>query len=70
MKDIVQRLISRRRVKDITTLSLSEIDRKENAGKFPRRVRLSDNPRGRCAYIESEVLDWIAKRIAHRSSPR
>jgi len=66
----IERLLTRKQVRELTTLSLTEIDRKEEAGKFPERVRLSDNPRGRCAYVESEVLDWIAKRTAHRSSSR
>jgi predicted DNA-binding transcriptional regulator AlpA len=66
----IERLLSRNQVRELTTLSLAEIDRKEHSGKFPKRLRLSDNPRGRCAYVASEVLAWIAEHIARRMQPR
>lgn len=46
-----------------TTLSRSQIDRKVASGEFPRPVRLSS---GRLAFVEGEVDDWIANRIAMR----
>ena len=43
--------------------------RLENAGKFPRRVRLNpSDPRGYYGYIEEEVDAWIAARAAERDS--
>ena len=66
----VERLLSRKKVKELTSLSLAQIDRLEKAGKFPKRIRLTDHPRGRCAYLESEILEWIADRIVQRTCPR
>lgn len=40
--------------------------RLERAGKFPQRVRLSAQ---RVAWIESEIDQWIAARIAARRQP-
>jgi predicted DNA-binding transcriptional regulator AlpA len=43
--------------------------RLENAGKFPRRVRLnSSDPRGYYGYLESEIDSWIAERAAERDA--
>lgn len=44
-----------------TGLSRSQIYRLENAGQFPRRVKLGQ---AASAWIESEVLRWCADRIA------
>ena len=41
------------------------IDRLEKAGEFPKRVQLSPN---RVAWVESEIDDWIAQRIAARDA--
>lgn len=40
--------------------------RLERTGKFPRRVKLSAM---RVAWIESEIDEWIAARIAARRQP-
>ena len=66
----VERLLSRKKVKELTSLSLAQIDRLEKAGKFPKRIRLTDHPRGRCAYLESEILEWIIDRIVQRTGPQ
>ncbi len=47
--------------------SRTHIGRLEAAGKFPKRIRLSQHPRGRVAYVESEVRDWLLKCIRERS---
>ena len=44
-----------------TGLSRSQIYRLENAGQFPRRVKLGQ---AASAWIESEVLQWCTDRIA------
>ena len=55
-------------------LRLKEIERRtglrrerlrelENAGSFPRRVRLSQRA---CGWVESEVDAWVRARIAER----
>jgi predicted DNA-binding transcriptional regulator AlpA len=53
------RFLTRKQVREITTLSLAEIDRRERVGRFPKRRRLSKHPRGRCVYIEAEVYEWM-----------
>lgn len=62
------RLISLKAVMQMTSLSRSEIARREEAGRFPIRVRLSPHPRGRVAFLEREVLAWIWKRVTERFS--
>jgi prophage regulatory protein len=37
--------------------------RLEREGKFPRRVKLGENRHG---WLESEIDDWIAERMASR----
>lgn len=46
-------------------LSNSQRWRKERAGTFPRRVRISDN---RIGYVESEIDAWIDSRVAARDA--
>ena len=69
MRQIVERLLSKKQVREIVGLSFAQTARMEKAEppKFPRRVRLTDHPRGRCGYPESEIYAWVAKRIALRS---
>ena len=66
----VERLLSRKKVKELISLSLTQMDRLEKANRFPKRVRLSEHPRGRCAYVESEILKWIIDRIVQRTGPQ
>jgi prophage regulatory protein len=40
-----------------------QIWRKENAGEFPRRVRLGAN---RVGWIESEIEAWISSKVRER----
>jgi predicted DNA-binding transcriptional regulator AlpA len=37
------------------------LHRLEKAGKFPKHIKLTEN--GRCAWVESEVHDWLRERI-------
>jgi prophage regulatory protein len=46
-------------------LSVRQLERLEQAGRFPARVLLGSNSAG---WLESEVRDWIAARIAARRS--
>jgi prophage regulatory protein len=62
-----ERLVSMKVVQELTSYSRTHIARLEKAGKFPRRVRLSPHPRGRMAWLESEVNEWILERIRERS---
>ena len=63
----VQKLLSRKEVRTLTTLSLAHIDRLEKAGLFPTRVRLTPHARGRCAYVFEEVIDFMTRRALERA---
>jgi prophage regulatory protein len=41
---------------------LVQIGRLEKAGKFPKRVKLGEGPRGRVGWIEEMVDAWIIER--------
>ena len=45
------------------------IQRLEDAGKFPKRVKLGDGPRSRCAWSEQEIDAWLAEKMAARVAP-
>jgi prophage regulatory protein len=61
----MQRLLDRQDIQRISSLSMSQIYRLESAGCFPRRVRIGMR---RVAWIEAEVRDWIAERMAIRNA--
>jgi prophage regulatory protein len=60
------RIVSKRQLKELVLYSPQHIQRLENAGQFPKRVRLGNGPRGRVGWIEGEVLEWLNHRIAAR----
>ena len=60
------KLLSKRQLKELVLYSPQHIQRLENAGQFPKRVRLGDCSRSRVGWIESEVLDWLRERIERR----
>jgi prophage regulatory protein len=57
------RFLSKRQVKELVTYSFAHTARLEADGKFPRRVRLGS---GRVAYVEGEIQEWMASRVADR----
>ena len=64
------RFLKKRQVRELTTLSFTQIDRLEAAGKFPKRMRLGDYPNSRVVWIEEEILEWMRQRIAEREPLR
>ena len=57
------RIISKRQLKELVLYSPQHIARLEDAGQFPKRVKLGNN---RVGWIEQEVLDWLQERIDAR----
>lgn len=58
-------LIDKKRLRVMVLYSPQHIQRLEDAGKFPKRVRLGQ---GRVGWVESEVLDWLNARIRERDT--
>lgn len=65
-----KKLVSRKQLKEVwgVLYSNAHLLRLEKVGLFPKRVRLSPHPRGRCAWIEDELADWLAERLARRDA--
>ena len=61
----LERFLRRREVEQITGLGRSTIYEKMAAGEFPKPVPLSG---GAVGWIESEIANWQATRIALRDS--
>ena len=61
--DETDRLLGRREVERVTSLSKAELYRRVREGEFPRQVRLGGR---RVAWIEREVREWMAARVAER----
>ena len=59
----MERLIKLPEVIKATGLSRTEIYRLEAAGKFPKKVPLSERS---TAWVETEVLGWVQAKIAAR----
>lgn len=58
-------LIDKKRLRVMVLYTPQHIQRLEDAGKFPKRVRLGQ---GRVGWVESEVLDWLNARIRERDT--
>jgi prophage regulatory protein len=61
----LQRFLRRGEVVRLTGLPVSTIYEQMSAGIFPRPVRISARSNG---WIESEIAEWQAARIAERNS--
>jgi prophage regulatory protein len=59
------RLLRLKNVRDLTGLSPATIWRKERAEEFPRRVKIGSTA---VAWLESEIVDWIAAQVAARDA--
>jgi prophage regulatory protein len=58
------RMISKRQLKELVLYSPQHISRLEQAGQFPKRVQLGPC---RVGWVETEVLDWLQRRIDARN---
>ena len=68
-EDIAMRFLSWKQLKDLVPYTRQHIGRLETQGRFPKRVRLGNGPRGRVAWIEEEVLDWCGRCVHRRDEP-
>ena len=61
----IERLLSKKQVREITALSYTQIARIMKEGKFPPGIRLTDHPRGRwlAGYLGYE---WLKSRISQQ----
>jgi prophage regulatory protein len=64
------RFLSKKEVKALTLYSDAHRARLEEAGQFPRRVRLGNGRYARVGYVESEVVEWMQAKIALRDEAR
>jgi prophage regulatory protein len=62
----IVRILTEPQVEALVPFSSSHRRRMEHAGHFPRRVKLGPC---RVGWVESEVNDWIAARVAERATP-
>jgi prophage regulatory protein len=65
-RESAMRLLSKKQVREIVLYSPQHVARLEQAGKFPKRIRLG---KSRVGWLEEEVLNWLKARIAERDKP-
>ena len=64
------RLLSKRQVLDLVPYSPQHIQRLEDAGHFPKRMKLGNGGRNAKAFwVEQEILDWIQALMDRREKP-
>ena len=63
------RLVSKKELRQLVLYSPQHIQRLEDAGRFPKRVRLGTGPRCRVGWVDQEVQDWLQERIQRRDTP-
>lgn len=59
------KILSKKQLKELVLYSPQHIARLEKAGLFPKRVQLGPN---RVGWVEAEVLEWLEKKLAERST--
>jgi prophage regulatory protein len=65
----MMRLVSKTELRRLVLYSPQHIQRLEDAGRFPKRVRLGNGPRSRVGWVEEEVQNWLKERIQQRDKP-
>ena len=63
MADDYPKILFKREISEITRLSHNALWRMEQKNMFPRRIKIGQQ---RVAWIESEVREWLAARMAER----
>jgi prophage regulatory protein len=62
---MTERLLKKAEVEQITSLSATEIQRREKDGTFPRHLSISPK---RVAWIASEIEAWVQAKIKNARS--
>ncbi len=60
------RFLSQKQVRALVLYSRAHLRRLEEAGSFPKRVRLGNGPRSRIGWIEDEIIDWMRVKASQR----
>jgi prophage regulatory protein len=61
------KILFKREISEITRLSHAALSQMERKNMFPRRIKIGQQ---RVAWIESEVREWLADRMAERNEAR
>lgn len=61
----VMRILSRKQVRDMVSISFAEIARREKRGEFPSRIQISKN---RVGWLETEIEAWITELVIKRDT--
>lgn len=59
------RLLSKKQVRERVLYSPAHIQRLEDAGLFPKRIRLGQ---GRVGWLETEITAWLEAKIRERDT--
>jgi hypothetical protein len=58
------RFLSKRQVRELTTLSPTQQDRLRKEGKFVELYKLGIYRNSRAVVLEEDLLEWMRKRVA------
>jgi predicted DNA-binding transcriptional regulator AlpA len=59
---------SKKELRAVVILSMTQVDRLERAKQFPPRVILGNAKNSRVGWVKKEVLAWCLARMAERHS--
>jgi prophage regulatory protein len=65
MQSAVPKLVTAKELSAKIPYSAVHVWRLEQKGEFPRRVHLGCN---RVAWLEAEILEWLARKLAEREA--
>ena len=65
MPSAVPKLVTAKELSAKIPYSAVHVWRLEQKGEFPRRIHLGGN---RVAWLEAEILEWLAKKLAEREA--
>lgn len=66
---MTKRFLSKSEVRTKVKLSLTEIARRVQAGKFPQPIRLGPHRTSRTVYLENEIETWMDDQVQRYRRP-